>query len=210
MGYVWIDSSSPNRGSLSGRVLLLGRYRDYHSLSLKLPSAGTADDGRNWRVGPGNFTPGPSQIPDVILSHHPARAIARRLPPSAEIAGSSRYDPVDPNSTAMTRPLFSTGIPPLRRYYGAVRPSPAHRYFQPRGWSRLRLVWGLYRQAVSKRRSLFLAFLIGFFVRAGIPFLRPDAQYCKAGARRSCQGWPLSPSGHGPAAIPTSLGGPRT
>jgi len=28
------------------------------------------------RVGPGNFTPSPSQIPDVILSHHPARAIA--------------------------------------------------------------------------------------------------------------------------------------
>jgi hypothetical protein len=25
----------------------------------------------------------------------------------------------------------------LRRYYEAVRPSPAHRYFQPRGWSRL-------------------------------------------------------------------------
>jgi hypothetical protein len=29
----------------------------------------------------------------------------------------------------------STGITPLRRYYGAVRPSPAHRYFRPRGWS---------------------------------------------------------------------------
>jgi hypothetical protein len=29
-----------------------------------------------------------------------------------------------------------------------------------------------------------------FFVRLGIPFLRPDPQYCKAGARRSCQGWP--------------------
>src|ERR1700731_3836131 len=37
----------------------------------------------------------------------------------------------------MTRPLRSTGITPLRHYYGAVRPSPAHRYFQPRGWSRL-------------------------------------------------------------------------
>src|SRR5262245_42748640 len=29
------------------------------------------------------------------------------------------------------------GITPLRRYYEAVRPSPAHRYFQPRGWNRL-------------------------------------------------------------------------
>ena len=32
--------------------------------------------------------------------------------------------------------------------------------------------------------------LIGFFVRPGVPFLRPDPQYCKADARRSCQGWP--------------------
>jgi hypothetical protein len=61
--------------------------------------------GRNCRVGPGNFTPSPSQIPDLILSHHPARAIARRLPPSAEISGSSRCNPVGPSSTAMTRPL---------------------------------------------------------------------------------------------------------
>ena len=53
--------------------------------------------------------------------------------------GSSRFDPVGPSSTAMTRPLCSTGITPLRRYYEAVRPSPAHRYFRPRGWSRLRL-----------------------------------------------------------------------
>src|SRR5467141_3518627 len=89
------------------------------------------------RVGPGNFTPSLSQIPDVILSHHPARAIARRLPPSAEIAGSSRFDPVGPRSTTMTHPLRSMGIAPLRRYYEAVRPSPAHRYFQPHGWSRL-------------------------------------------------------------------------
>jgi hypothetical protein len=39
----------------------------------------------------------------------------------------------------MTCPLCSTGITPLHHYYGAVRPSPAHRYFRPRGWSRLRL-----------------------------------------------------------------------
>ena len=29
--------------------------------------------------------------------------------------------------------------------------------------------------------------LIGFFVRPAVPFLRPDPQYCKADARRSCQ-----------------------
>src|SRR3984893_14985186 len=82
---------------------------------------------------PEEFPPEPLTDPDLILSHHPARAIARRLPPSAEILGSSRFDPVGPSSTAMTRPLRSTGITPLRHYYEAVRPSPAHRYFQPRG-----------------------------------------------------------------------------
>src|SRR5215469_5263717 len=81
---------------------------------------------------PREFHPEPLTDPDVILSHHPARAIGRRLPPSAEIAGSSRFDPVGPRSTAMTHPLRSMGITPLHRYYEAVRPSPAHRYFQPR------------------------------------------------------------------------------
>src|ERR1700730_994705 len=134
---------------------------------------------RGWRCGsalrvrpsrPGEFHPEPLTDPDVTLSRHPARAIARRLPPSAEPSGSSRYDPVGPSSTAMTHPLRSTGITPLQHYketgsppqldsddaamtyerfircgsakpvanyYGAVRPSPAHRYFRPRGWSRL-------------------------------------------------------------------------
>ena len=38
---------------------------------------------------PKEFHPGPLTEPDLILSHHPARAIARRLPPSAELSGSS-------------------------------------------------------------------------------------------------------------------------
>jgi hypothetical protein len=33
---------------------------------------------------PGEFRPEPLTDPDRILSHHPARAIARRLPPSTE------------------------------------------------------------------------------------------------------------------------------
>ena len=86
---------------------------------------------------PGEFHPEPLTDPYVNLSIHTARVIARRLPPSAERSGSSRFDPVGPSSTAMTRPLCSTGITPLQRYYGAVRPSPAHRYFRPRGLSRL-------------------------------------------------------------------------
>ena len=86
---------------------------------------------------PREFHPEPLTEPDLILSHHPARAIARRLPPSAELSGSSWFDPVGPCSTAMTHPLRSTGITPLHHYCRAVRPSPAHRYFRPRGWSRL-------------------------------------------------------------------------
>jgi hypothetical protein len=31
----------------------------------------------------------------------------------------------------MTRTLRSTGVTPLHRYYGAVRPYQAHRYFDP-------------------------------------------------------------------------------
>src|ERR1700730_10779794 len=50
------------------------------------------------------------------------------------------------------------------------------------------LVWGFYCQAISEQRSLFLAFSISFFVRRGIPFLRPDPQYCKAGARGAVKG----------------------
>src|SRR5262245_5635403 len=85
----------------------------------------------------GEFHPEPLIEPDVNLSIHPARVTARRLTPSAERSGSSRFDPVGPRSTTMTHPLRSMGITPLRRYYEAVRPSPAHRYFQPHGWSRL-------------------------------------------------------------------------
>jgi hypothetical protein len=50
--------------------------------------------------------------------------------------------------------------------------------------ARPHLVWALHCQAVSERRSLFLAFLIGFFVRSGIPFLRPDPHIVEAVARK--------------------------
>src|SRR5271168_3986750 len=58
---------------------------------------------------PGEFHPEPLTDPDLILSRHPARVIARRLPPSAESSGSSWFDPVDPISTAMTCPLSLHG-----------------------------------------------------------------------------------------------------
>jgi hypothetical protein len=111
-----------------------------------MAAVGGTPDGRwIWRIPPllpsrpGEFHPEPLTDPDLTLSRHPARVIARRLPPSAEQLDSSRYDPVGPSSTAITHPLRSTGITPLQHYYEAVRPSPAHRYFRPRGWRRLHL-----------------------------------------------------------------------
>src|ERR1019366_1256444 len=45
---------------------------------------------------PEEFRLEPLTDPDLILSHHPARIIAPRLPPSVETSGSSRFDPVGP------------------------------------------------------------------------------------------------------------------
>jgi hypothetical protein len=88
------------------------------------------------RVAPGNFTPRRSQIPDVNLSIHPARATQYRLPPAAE---TSRFLllPVDQHTipTRVTCSLRSTGVTLLPHYYGAVRPWLTHRYFRPRGSS---------------------------------------------------------------------------
>jgi hypothetical protein len=69
---------------------------------------------RNERAGkrgpsrPGEFHPEPLTEPDLNLSIHPARAIARRLPPSIEL----RAPPVAgwPPSMAMTCSLRSTSI----------------------------------------------------------------------------------------------------
>src|SRR5215469_4412063 len=83
------------------------------------------------RVDRGNFTPSRSQIPDVRLSPHPARATERRPPPSVEKRGLFLL-PVGPLPTLVTCSLCSTGITPLPCYYGAVRPCPPHRYFRPR------------------------------------------------------------------------------
>jgi hypothetical protein len=78
---------------------------------------------------PGKFHPKSLTDPDVILSHHPARVIAPRLPPFAEPRA-----PPGLTQLAMFNgddlPLFSTGITPLHNYYEAVRPSPEHRYLR--------------------------------------------------------------------------------
>src|SRR4029077_15355506 len=83
---------------------------------------------------------------------------------------------------------------PVANYYEAVRPSPAHRYFRPRGWSRLRLVWGFACQGVSARWRTFIFHRFLCSIRKA--FLRPDPRFAHVGARRSCQGWPShQPSG---------------
>src|SRR5262252_3790819 len=46
---------------------------------------------------PGEFHPEPLTDPDLNLSIHPARAIARRLPPSIDDSGSSRCRLTRPN-----------------------------------------------------------------------------------------------------------------
>src|ERR1700719_2769080 len=48
---------------------------------------------------------------------------------------------LDSDDAAMTYERFIRcgSAKPVANYYEAVRPSPAHRYFRPRGWSRLRL-----------------------------------------------------------------------
>src|SRR6516162_359001 len=43
--------------------------------------------------------------------------------------------PVGSLPTSVTCPLRSTGITPLPRYYGAVRPYPPHRYFRPHSFA---------------------------------------------------------------------------
>ena len=88
---------------------------------------------------PGEFHPEPLTEPDVILSHHPAHAITRRLPPSAEQEGSSRHNRLAQVQRRWPAPFAPAPLQSLRHYYEAVHPSPAHRYFWPSGGSRLRL-----------------------------------------------------------------------
>src|SRR4029077_11727915 len=59
---------------------------------------------------PGELHPEPLTDPDLILSHHPARATVRRPPPSVRCA----CPPVAgcPDPTSVTRSLRSTGITP--------------------------------------------------------------------------------------------------
>jgi hypothetical protein len=105
---------------------------------IKMPDTGSAAGSReagsfssafrrssHWRATrlpsrPGEFHPEPLTDPDLNLSIHPARATARRLPPSTEREGSSgrtRW----PNPVAMTHPLRSS---PITEPSSLLRSSP--------------------------------------------------------------------------------------
>ena len=100
--------------------------------------------------------------------------------------GNWRYGDLHP---ARLSALSAAPITPLHHYYQAVRPWSAHRYFRPRGFGRLCLVWASVKRV--SERSLFLCFLHRFLCSTWKSrFFAPTPQYCKAGARRGCQGWP--------------------
>src|SRR5215831_18029042 len=85
---------------------------------------------------------------------------------------------------AMTCPLRSAGITPLQRSYEAVRPSPAHRYFRPRGWRRLRLFpW-------HRRPGSHVPYKSPIEVRAAY---MPDAAWAVPGIPQADPGGRVSP-----------------
>src|SRR4051812_15237992 len=59
--------------------------------------------------------------------------------------------PVGSLPTSVTCPLRSTGITPLPRYYGAVRPCPPHRYFRPRSFAACTFSLGIAGQVLKFR-----------------------------------------------------------
>ena len=86
---------------------------------------------------PGEFHPEPLTEPDVILSHHPAHAIARRLPPSADQEGSSQQNRLAQSQRRWPAPFAPAPLQGLHYFYEAVRPCAPHRYSDPRGGSHL-------------------------------------------------------------------------
>ena len=84
-------------------------------------------------MGRGSFTPGLSQIPDVSLSTYPARATPEGLPAFHRHLRAPPVASWPCGAVWVTCPLRFPGVTLVPRYYGAVRPSPAHRYFRPRG-----------------------------------------------------------------------------
>src|SRR5882762_11788306 len=127
---VWI-----NLGNLriqTNEAYFTGQHTGNLTLLPAISESEIASDCR--RVGPGNFTPSPSQNSgleplDSSGSCHPMRAAAlrqnRRAPPVAN------WPIMAP--TWIAYPLRFTDVTPLLCYYEVVRPSAAHPYSRPRG-----------------------------------------------------------------------------
>src|SRR5580704_10621693 len=87
---------------------------------------------RDWPSRPGEFRPEP-------LTDSGRDTLASSGSCHRTKAAAFRWDlkllplTVDFFPTPVTCPVCSAGITPLHRYYKAVRPSPTHRYFRPRG-----------------------------------------------------------------------------
>src|SRR6516165_4462628 len=83
----------------------------------------------------------------------------------------------------MTCPLCSMGITPLRHYYEAVRPSPSHRYFWPRGCSACAL-YGLFVVKRTFRAAIsFSCFLRRFLCSIWNPVSSPRPTVLQGPAR---------------------------
>jgi hypothetical protein len=75
----------------------------------------------------------PLTDPDVIVSGHPARATLRKLPPSATPVGLLPL-PIGPGGEVeWPGPLAPRAFPRFHATTAHSAPSPAHRYFRPRG-----------------------------------------------------------------------------
>src|SRR5947209_18735467 len=82
---------------------------------------------------PGEFHPEPLTEPDLILSHHPARATHRRLPSSAATHELLRSPVGLSISARVTRPLRSIPITGTSSLLRGSPPLPGASVFQPRG-----------------------------------------------------------------------------
>jgi hypothetical protein len=78
----------PDRGHAHATVgttlSLLHDVRMWSAYASRLSLVADIPEQRPWPSRPGEFHPEPLTEPDLTLSRHPARAIARRLPPSIE------------------------------------------------------------------------------------------------------------------------------
>jgi hypothetical protein len=112
-------------------------------------SARRLDPVSDSRVGPESFTQAAHRSGRDTLassgSYHRVKTAAFRREMGLFLL------PVGPPPTSVTCPLGSTGITPLPRYYGAVRPCPPHRYFRPRRFAACTFSLGIVGQVLKFR-----------------------------------------------------------